>query len=99
MAAEADARGSESVQITIRDTGTGIPPHCLPHIFEPFYTTRAPGEGTGLGLHIARSVIRRHGGDIHVQTRCGEGTTVCVSLPSVRTARQDAPRGTVCAAA
>ncbi len=88
----------DSVRLTIKDTGPGIPPSCLPHIFEPFYTTRPAGEGSGLGLHIARSVIHRHGGDIRIETEQGAGTTVRISLPVDRAAHSDSAAHAVCAA-
>lgn len=59
--------GSERIEITVRDTGTGIPPEVLPHIFEPFFTTKR-GRGTGLGLSITHAYIRSHGGEIDVES-------------------------------
>ena len=70
----------ESVEITVRDTGTGIPADILPHVFEPFFTTKR-GKGTGLGLSISQAYIRSHGGDIRVNSIPGEGTTVRFTLP------------------
>jgi signal transduction histidine kinase len=73
-------------EIVVRDTGVGIPPNDLPHVFERFYRadparSRDPG-GTGLGLPIARWIAEQHGGTIAMQSAPGHGTTVTVQLPS-----------------
>jgi len=76
---------AEGVRITVQDTGEGIAPEDLPHIFERFYRgdrARQRGEGhTGLGLAIARELVRAHGGDIHASSVQGQGTTLIVDLP------------------
>ncbi|MFZ5765499.1 MAG: sensor histidine kinase [Thermodesulfobacteriota bacterium] len=77
----ATARDGEYIAITFRDTGPGIAPEVLPRIFEPFYTTKEVGKGTGLGLGICYSIIRQHGGDIRVKSRPGEGAVFTVLLP------------------
>jgi len=69
------------VEIRVRDDGTGIAPDILPHIFEPFLTTKESGHGTGLGLAIAKGVVERHRGRIAVQTDWGKGTTFTVTVP------------------
>lgn len=71
------------IRIDIIDTGTGIPPDVLPHIFDSYYTTKPKGEGTGLGLPIARDIVRSHGGEIRVETAEGRGTTFTITLPLV----------------
>ena len=71
---------------TSHDNGTGIPREVLPHIFEPFFTTKGVGEGTGLGLDISMRVVRKHRGEIQVQSKPG-GTTFRVSIPKQRTAQ------------
>ncbi len=68
------------VLVEIRDNGPGIPEGILPRIFEPFFTTKEVGQGTGLGLDIARRVITKHGGDIRVLSQPGD-TRVQVRLP------------------
>jgi len=67
--------------ITISDTGTGIPADKLPRIFEPFFTTKAVGKGTGLGLSIAYDIVKKHNGEIKVESEVGRGTTFMISLP------------------
>ena len=79
-----DVAGDEVVA-TIRDTGSGIPSEHLPHIFEPFYTTKPVGSGTGLGLSIARQTITDHHGRIEFDSTLGAGTTARVYLPFVET--------------
>ena len=69
--------------IKISDTGDGIPPHILGSIFNPFFTTKQTGKGTGLGLAVSRGIIEKHGGDIDVQSKYKEGTTFTVHLPIV----------------
>lgn len=70
------------VELRVSDTGHGIEPAILPRVFEPFFSTK-PGEGTGLGLNICRDIVRDHGGEIAVDSRPGEGTTVRIWLPIV----------------
>ena len=71
---------SESVQIRVSDTGNGIPPEELPHIFDRFWS-RAEGSGSGLGLAIARSLVHAHGGRIQASSEPGHGTTIIILLP------------------
>ena len=70
----------ESVQISVSDTGNGIPPEELPHIFDRFWS-RAEGSGSGLGLAIARSLVHAHGGRIQASSELGKGTIVFIYLP------------------
>ena len=78
------------VEVSIRDTGHGIPPEALPKVFDPFFTTRE--DGTGLGLAISYSIVRRHGGHVEIASRVGEGTTVTVLLPAAQgTPEADVP--------
>lgn len=74
-------RSSERLELRISDTGSGIPQEVLPHVFEPFYTTKQGGKGTGLGLASVWGTIQRHGGAITVGSRAGEGTEFVISLP------------------
>ena len=77
--------GGPWVQITVSDTGTGIPSDVLPHIFEPFFTTRAP-LGHGLGLAQVHGIVKQHDGHIDVQTQVGEGTTFRLYWPAMSVA-------------
>jgi PAS domain S-box-containing protein len=70
-----------AIVVRVSDTGVGIEPRLLPRIFDPFFKTRAAGEGAGLGLAIAHNLVRRVGGDIRVHSELGEGTTFDVVLP------------------
>jgi two-component system NtrC family sensor kinase len=67
--------------IDIKDTGKGIPPENLKKIFEPFFTTKPVGQGTGLGLSVSYQIIKKHAGNITVQSEVGKGTTFTVMLP------------------
>jgi signal transduction histidine kinase len=69
------------MHINVIDNGSGIPTDVLPHIFDTYYTTKPKGIGTGLGLPIARDIVRAHGGDLLVDTTLGKGTTFTVVLP------------------
>jgi signal transduction histidine kinase len=71
---------AEAVELSVTDTGEGIPADILPHVFEPFSTTKR-GQGTGLGLSISHAYVRSHGGDIRVDSIPGRGTTVRITLP------------------
>lgn len=70
-----------SVVTTIADSGPGIPKEHLSKIFDPFFTTKGQGEGSGLGLTVARRIIRKFGGDIHLESVEGTGTSCTVTLP------------------
>jgi signal transduction histidine kinase len=75
---------ADLVRVRIIDRGTGIDDAVRERMFEPFYTTKPPGEGTGLGLPLAHSIVREHLGSIEVESAPGKGTTVVVELPSTR---------------
>lgn len=72
---------NELVHVTVTDNGSGIPPDVLPRIFDTYFTTKPKGVGTGLGLPIARDIVRAHGGELSVETEVGKGTTFTVVLP------------------
>ncbi len=72
------------LKISVRDTGTGIADHIKSHIFDPFFTSKPQGEGTGLGLSVSLGIIRKHGGDIRVDSQIDEGTTFTVLLPMAK---------------
>ncbi|MDR3530600.1 MAG: ATP-binding protein [Rhodopila sp.] len=69
------------VGITVRDTGTGIPPDILARVFEPFFTTKPPGGGSGLGLSQVFGTARQSGGEVRIESEFGRGTAVTVDLP------------------
>ena len=69
------------IEISIEDNGSGIPASVLPRVFEPFYTTREPGHGMGLGLYIVQEIVQEHDGCIAIASQPGQGTRVVVRLP------------------
>ena len=70
------------VYLDIKDSGSGIPEDKLKELFNPFFTTKEPGKGTGLGLFIVRQVVEKNGGKIYLkETKMGEGTTFTVEFP------------------
>jgi signal transduction histidine kinase len=69
------------VQITVRDNGNGIPQKIIDKIFQPFFTTKPPGQGTGLGLSLSYDIIKVHGGEIKVESKEGEGSEFIIQLP------------------
>jgi hypothetical protein len=71
------------LQISVRDTGRGIDPQVMPRIFQPFFTTKEPGKGTGLGLTMVRRFAQTHGGFVRVESQLGQGTEVAILLPAV----------------
>jgi len=69
------------VEIKVADNGNGIPQKIVDKIFQPFFTTKPTGNGTGLGLSLAYDIIKAHGGEIKVQTKEGEGTEFIILIP------------------
>lgn len=69
------------IQLEFADTGMGIPPEHLKDIFNPFFTTKAPGQGTGLGLSVVHSVVKRYKGEIRVESQVDRGTTFTIEFP------------------
>jgi PAS domain S-box-containing protein len=82
ISTEAD---EDSVVIAVRDTGLGIAPEHLAKIYDPFFTTKQIGKGTGLGLAVSYGIIRDHGGHIDVESKLGEGTRFQITLPQAAT--------------
>jgi signal transduction histidine kinase len=71
------------MMISVRDNGPGIPPEVLPKVFQPYFSTKGPRQGTGLGLNIVQRLIKEAKGALHVQTQVGEGTTFTVYLAAL----------------
>ena len=83
---------NDRIEIIVKDNGNGIPQNIVDKIFQPFFTTKPTGEGTGLGLSLAYDIIKAHGGEIKVKTRearpddpvgRGEGSEFVIQLPIV----------------
>ncbi|HSF88741.1 MAG TPA: ATP-binding protein, partial [Saprospiraceae bacterium] len=76
-------RGLEGTMVTISvsDNGPGIPKSALDKIFQPFFTTKPTGQGTGLGLSLSYDIVKAHGGELKVETKEGEGTVFTIHLP------------------
>jgi signal transduction histidine kinase len=77
------------VVVAVGDRGSGIADDVLPHIFEPFYTTKETGQGTGLGLSICYGIVQEHGGRLEVDSRAGTGTTFFLRLPIAASGEED----------
>jgi len=71
----------DKIAIIVKDNGKGIPQNVLDKIFQPFFTTKPTGEGTGLGLSLAYDIVKAHGGELRVETKEGEGSEFVVELP------------------
>jgi len=72
-----------TIEIKVADNGNGIPQKILDKIFQPFFTTKPTGQGTGLGLSLSYDIVKAHGGDLNVETKEGEGTEFIIQLPVV----------------
>src|SRR5687767_5011085 len=68
------------IEIKVADNGNGIPQKVLDKIFQPFFTTKPTGQGTGLGLSLSYDIVKAHGGEIKVETKEGEGTAFIINL-------------------
>jgi signal transduction histidine kinase len=75
--------GRGEVCITVKDNGNGIPSNVVDKIFQPFFTTKPTGQGTGLGLSLSYDIVKAHGGEIKVETKENLGTEFIIQLPVV----------------
>jgi len=80
----ADSMSPLVVTVAVRDTGCGMPEADVQKAFEPFFTTKAVGKGTGLGLFLSRETVLAHGGSLMLESKTGQGTTVIVTLPGLK---------------
>jgi two-component system, NtrC family, sensor kinase len=100
IAISARSAGEAEVEVAFRDTGGGIPADVLDRVFDPFFSTKDVGRGTGLGLYLTHQIVEQHGGTIDVESELGKGTTFTVRLPrrdpaeagAAGPARAEAPR-------
>ena len=74
--------GANKVEISVRDNGIGIPQKVLDKIFQPFFTTKPTGQGTGLGLSLSYDIVKAHGGELKAETKEGEGSEFIIFLPN-----------------
>jgi signal transduction histidine kinase len=75
---------NDKVEIKVKDNGNGISQNIVDKIFQPFFTTKPTGQGTGLGLSLAYDIIKAHGGDIKVDTKEGQGSEFIIQLQSLK---------------
>ena len=72
-------------EVVIEDTGCGIPDEDMDKVFEPLFTTKGAGKGTGLGLAVAHDIIEKHNGSIRIESQVGQGTKVIIAIPLLET--------------
>ncbi len=75
-------RMDNQISISVKDNGNGIPKHILDKIFQPFFTTKPTGQGTGLGLSLSYDIVKAHGGELRVETKQGKGSIFIITIPS-----------------
>jgi signal transduction histidine kinase len=85
------ARSPQGVELEVRDTGCGMSQHVLQNATAPLFTTKPPGRGTGLGLHLVREVVEQHGGVLRIRSAEGEGTSIHIAIPAAGPAPSPVP--------
>ncbi|MFW5905966.1 MAG: sensor histidine kinase, partial [Desulfobia sp.] len=81
--------GEEEIELMVEDNGPGIEPDKLKKIFDPFYTTKDVGHGSGLGLYIVHDIVENHGGKMEVNSQAGQGTNFTIWLPKIQEKKND----------
>ena len=72
----------DKIEIIVQDNGMGISKSLMDKIFQPFFTTKPAGQGTGLGLSLSYDIIKAHGGELELESEVGKGTTFLIQLPA-----------------
>jgi signal transduction histidine kinase len=80
------SRSNNQILFRVKDSGPGIAPAELPHVFDQYWQAKHGKPGAGLGLYICKGLVEAHGGKIWIETGVGEGTTVCFTIPAVKPA-------------
>ncbi len=86
-----EIQAGEYLQLTVSDTGTGMAPEIMSHIFEPFYTTKDVGKGSGMGLSVIHGIVKGHGGAVRAESEPGKGSLFTVYLPTTRETDEELP--------
>ena len=79
-----ELKSGDYIKLSVADTGSGISPEVIGTIFEPYYTTKTPGEGTGLGLALVHSIVESYGGKVEVESELGKGSVFSIYIPVTR---------------
>ncbi len=87
VASRLELKAGNYIEIMVADTGPGIPQSIMDSIFDPYYTTKGPGEGTGIGLAVVKGIVESHGGKIAVDSQLGKGSTFTLYLPGSKNER------------